>query len=167
MAKSQSLAVRVGALPVRKLVEMQCRVDLGHDDTEIGVAMGIEPAEIGAIVDREHWRERHLATPEQQMSKANADALLGLRYERAIQARARMLTFAGMDLAASAADAGDPRGFKDAAQGAKLMHDMAIGTEAGEGKQGAPSIVAFFIEGERPAVVREEKVVSVAEPDEF
>lgn len=142
-------AATMPRLPVRTLVEIQCRADNGESDLEIAAAVGLDPQNVTAIMDREHWRDRALVTPESEKAALNADTVLALRWQRAVQARARLLVFAGLDLAGAAADNKDARAFKDAAQGAKLMHDIATGDDAGEGKQAAPSIVAFFIEGER------------------
>jgi len=159
------------AIPVRKLVEIQCRCDNGEDDTSIGLAVGIVPELVAEIVAREHWRERALTTPEDQKNAQAAETVLAVRFQRAAQARARLLVFAGFDLAGSAADAGDPRGFKDAAQGAKLMHDIAVGTDAGKGNGATgPNLAAFYVVGIGAAPrEREEKRVEqgASSEDEF
>lgn len=134
-------------LSVRKLVEIQCRCDLDQDDVEIGVACGVEPSEIAAIVAREHWRERSLLAPGDDKAAQMSDQVLSIRYDRAVKAHARLLVFAGMELAGKSADAGDPRGFKDSAQGAKLFHEIAHhGEEQGKAASG-PNLAAFYVVG--------------------
>jgi len=151
-------------VPIRILCAMQAHVDAGRTDSEITDLINAHMAanalpdsappepwsvqKVAGIIETEHWRDRVLLDPASESQRISADQVQHLRWERAVKAAARWLSLRGMELAGEAADCGNARNFKDAAQGAKLFVDIAKGDGSGKDEPGnAPSVSVFFING--------------------
>lgn len=151
-------------VPIRILCAMQAHCDAGRSDSEITDLINAQmvanampdsaPPEpwriekVSTIIEQEHWRERALESPDNEAHRISAHQIQHMRWERAVRAAARWLSLKGMELASDAADCGNARNFKDAAQGAKLMVDIARGEDGlNDAKANAPSVSVFFLNG--------------------
>ena len=170
-------------VPIRILCAMQAHCDAGRTDSEIcdlinaHLALHALPdsappvpwpvSKVTQIVEAEHWRERTLESAEDEGKRVSAHQIQNIRWERAVTAAARYLSLRGMELAGEAADQGNARNFKDAAQGAKLFVDIARGVDgkAGDAGANAPSVSVFFINGVGVKRASQEKRVAEL-PDE-
>jgi hypothetical protein len=133
-------------MPVEKLVQIQVLVDRGNTDQQIMDISGLPLSDIQEIITVEGWRNNVLLTPEQAVVALENRNVLLKRWERAIGAQARFLSFHGLQMAAGAKT---PRDFKDAAQGTKLMVDIAREAEGMDGKEkkslaGSGSVISMF-----------------------
>jgi hypothetical protein len=153
-----SLAIQSQKIPLEKLVQVQVLCDREETDEGIAEASGLPVGTVTALIEQNGWRAEPLLSGAEAHEYEAGRKMLLKRWERAMGASARWLSMRGMQMVA---DAESPRDFKDAAQGTKLMVEMAREAEGMGRKEEANGVGAsvnlFYIEAPLGRV--EKKVV--------
>jgi hypothetical protein len=162
LAKKDSGKNGVEKLASEKLVQVQVLCDRGLSDVEIAKSSGLDELLVKDLIEMNGWRENPLVDTSEAHDYAASRRVLLKRWERAVGANARWMAMKGFRMIE---DSDTPRDFKDAAQGTKMLVEMAREAEGlnkpKEEKVIGSGISMFFIEapaGISEKVVKEEAI---------
>ena len=145
-------------LASEKLVQLQVLCDRGMTDSEIAASSGVGVDMVRDLIETNGWRENPLLDRSESHDYAASRRGLLKRWERAVGANARWMAMRGFRMIE---ESDTPRDFKDAAQGTKMLVEMAREAEGMDGKEEAKvvggGINFFYLE----APVKVEKAATV------
>lgn len=141
------MKMEVNKVGHEKLVQMQVLCDRGQTDEEIATACGLGLEMVSSLIESNGWRESPLVERSEAHDYAASRRVLVKRWERAVGANARWMAMKGFGMIEESVT---PRDFKDAAQGTKLLVEMAREAEGLDGKKEEKAvgggISLFYIE---------------------
>jgi hypothetical protein len=151
-------------IPLEKLVQVQVLCDRGESDEAIAALSELSISLVQGLIEQNGWRDDPLLDRSEAHDYVASRRVLIKRWERAVGANARWLSMQGFQMISNAET---PRDFKDAAQGTKLMVELAREAEGmdrkDEPKGLGSGINLFYIEA---PLGRAEKIVGPAGPVE-